>query len=271
VLLSQGTFDFSDCDAVASNMLHTANGTFRGHNFVWGQYNPSWLTQGNFTPSELKAIMETHISMVAKRYAGSFYCWDVVNEAITDNSSASASPLKDMDPWYPALGDSYIDDAFIAAHAADPHARLFYNDYGAEGASSVKAQRVLKMVSGMLGRGVPIHGVGLQMHVSVDYFPDPSDVAANMRALGALGLEVHITEMDVACKQCSASRLQKQAQIYGAMLSACLSVPACKSFETWGFTDLHTWLGTAAQPLPFDAAYAPKPAFQQLLAVLGNR
>ena len=59
------------------------------------------------------------------------------------------------------------------------------------------------------------------------------------------------------------------------MLQACLASPMCKSFETWGFTDLHTWLWSwnnpkhvDMQPLPFDVRYAPKPALGEMLAVL---
>ena len=83
---------------------------------------------------------------------------------------------------------------------------------------------------------------------------------------GALGILTHITEMDVQCSKCTAARLATQAQIYGAMLTACLSVPSCRSFETWGFTDKYSWLGSAVAPLPFDANFGGKPAFDQLLA-----
>ena len=134
--------------------------------------------------------------------------------------------------------------------------------------SSPKGQKVLGLVTGLLKRGVPIHGVGLQMHVSVNYYPDPAEVQKNMEALGALGILTHITEMDVQCSKCTAARLATQAQIYGAMLTACLSVPSCRSFETWGFTDKYSWLGSAVAPLPFDANFGGKPAFDQLLAVL---
>lgn len=262
---ARGQFDLSSCDAVAANMIDVA-GVFRGHNFVWGDYNPPWLLDGNFSAAELLSIMQGHISHVAGHYAGRFYCWDVVNEAVSDNDGGAV--LKPMPPWFPTMGASYIDEAFAAAHKADPHARLFYNDYGAEGASSPKAARVLQLVKGLLARGVPIHGVGLQSHFSVDSFPEPADVAANMRALGELGLEVQITEMDVRCDACTPARQALQARIYAGMLSACLNVSACTSFETWGFTDKYSWLGTSAAPLPFDATYAPKPAFDSILGVL---
>ena len=228
---------------------------------------------GNFSAEQLLGIMQAHIVAVGGRYAGRFYSWDVVNEAVSD---VDGPLLKPVAPWYPIMGASYIDEAFHAAAAADPHARLFYNDYGAEAASWRKAGRVLALVQGMLQRKVPIHGVGLQCHFSVDGAPDPGDVAANMRALGALGLEVQITEMDVACAApCTADRLAAQvrawryvyhvcrpctadcravqAHIYAGMLSACLNVSACTSFETWGFTDRYKCLAYRDMYLSYGA------------------
>lgn len=101
-----------------------------------------------------------------------------------------------------------------------------------------------------------LDGVGLQMHVSTSYFPPPKDVAANIARLGALGLDVHITEMDVKCEDgCGDTQLAQQAQIYANMLHACLNHTACRSFETWGFTDKYTWLGSDLKPLPFDDSF----------------
>ena len=59
------------------------------------------------------------------------------------------------------------------------------------------SQEVYELVQDLLQRGVPIHGIGLQMHVSIDQSPRPQDVLVNMDRLSELGLEVHITEMDV--------------------------------------------------------------------------
>ena len=109
------------------------------------------------------------------------------------------------------------------------------------------------------------------MHISVDGYPDPWAVAANIKRLGELGLEVHITEMDVSCKDCTPARLQLQAAVYGHMLEACLNNSGvCTNFETWGVTDKHSWLGSAVSPLLFDEAYAKKPAYYELLAVLAQ-
>ena len=84
--------------------------------------------------------------------------------------------------------------------------------------------------------------------------------------------------MDVRCQKCDASRLDLQASIYGHMLEACLNNSGvCKSFETWGFTDRHTWLSSFnnpnhedVAPLPFGLNYEKKPAYFELLAVLSK-
>lgn len=157
--------------------------------------------------------------------------------------------------------------------------------------AGTKSDKIYNMLKDMLAQGVPIDGVGLQMHVSVDSYPAPEDVSANIARLVALGLEVHITEMDVRCpwvsgQMCGMDRLNLQASIYGGMLEACLNNTAatapsgkggCKSLEMWGFTDLYTWIWEEKnpthlneQPLPYDMSYNPKPAYYQLLATLQN-
>ncbi len=114
------------------------------------------------------------------------------------------------------------------------------------------------------------------MHISVDAYPDPAQVSANIKRLGALGLEVHVTEMDVRCTPpCGPDRLALQADVYAAILGACLENANCKSFEFWGITDRHTWLWDFdnpkhldMQPLPWDIDYNPKPAYSAMLAAL---
>jgi len=187
----------------------------------------------------------------------------VVNEAIEDNGN-SASIFKTAPPWYPAI-QNYVNLTFQYARNASATQKLFYNDYGGEGAGT-KSDRIYNMVRGMKNGGIPIDGVGLQMHVSTSYYPSPTDVGNNIKRLTALGLEVHITEMDVACP--STSQYALQAQIYGNMLQTCLSVPGCKSFQSWGFTDKYTWLGTSQHPLPFNETYGWKPAANTILSTL---
>lgn len=264
--------------AAANGMVH------RLHNLAWGAYNPQWLSNPStpWTPSALNSSMTSHAAKLVQAFnptttSTPAFCTDTVNEAISDGNDPNVI-FKPVDPWYPTLPD-YVATQFYAARAADPtrgQMKLFYNEYGAEGAG-VKSDKVYNMAKGFLARGVPMDGVGLQMHLSVDGYPSPTDVSANMARLVALGLDVHVTEMDVKCSNCNSDRLAIQAKIYGDMLEACLNntkptAPngkgGCKSFETWGFTDRFTWVEPANVPLPFDFNYQPKPAFYEMLAVL---
>ncbi len=217
---------------------------------------------GTFTRTQLMAILKDHIFTVVSHYRGQVNVWDVVNEAVNDVGGILRDAI-----WYRDIGPDYIDWAFRWAHEANLQAHLFYNDYGAEGLGT-KSNAIYALVKGMLQRGVPIYGVGLQMHTSLLNAPNEQDVITNMRRLAALGLKVQITEMDVAIQgdtHSMAQRLTLQAQIYSNMLHTCLVVKACEAFVMWGFTDRYTWIPIATghpdAPLIFDTSYRPKPAY----------
>jgi endo-1,4-beta-xylanase len=250
-------FNFGQGDAIlAFGQQHQQ--IVRGHNLAWGAGNPGWLTNGNFNASALNSILQNHIKNVVSHYKGKLYCWDVVNEAVSD--SGPTNELK-HNVWYPAI-PNYIDLAHQWAREADPNVKLFYNDYSAEGMNS-KSNAIYNMVKSMKQRGIPIDGVGLQMHISTTGYPSPDDVKANIQRLGALGLEVHITEMDVAVSGSGADQEAQQAKVYSLILEACLSQPNCKNFEVWGFTDKHSWIAQKQGDI-FSANYVPKPAFNSL-------
>ncbi len=233
----------------------------RVHNLVWYTDLPAWLTTGTFTRDQLITILRNHIITEVTRYRGQVNIWDVVNEAVGDDGA-----LRDS-IWLRGIGPQYIDMAFQWAHQANSQARLFYNDYGGEGLGR-KSDAIYALVKGLLQRGIPVDGVGLQMHISLDRYPDPQDVLANMQRLTALGLEVQITEMDVKTQDDTrplAAKLAAEAQLYGEMLHTCLSATRCTAFVMWGFTDAHSWIpaytGHPDYPLVFDAQYRPKPAY----------
>jgi len=218
--------------------------------------------------------LKEHITTEMKHYAGRVFAWDVVNEALDENGRPKNSI------WYnqPGIGlagqgTAYIEQAFRWAHEADPNALLFYNEAEAEGLNR-KSDAVYAMVKDFKQRGVPIDGVGLQMHISQLEF-DPSPVAANIKRLTQLGMQVHITELDVSLLigpggQFQTDDLRRQAEIYRGVARACLQNPGCTAIQTWGFTDKYSWIGshshgTRGGALPFDRNYQPKPAYQALL------
>jgi endo-1,4-beta-xylanase len=269
----RGQYNFAQCDALLRSAISFGQ-KFRGHNLCWGEGNPNWLQNGAFSPTEKRAILQDHITTVVKRYNSTPICWDVVNEAVADSGSA----LYKNNVWYPDIPD-YVDFAFKTAKAANPTVKLYYNDYNiasATGFSQQKSDKVYNMIKSMKQRGIPIDGIGFQLHVDITYNLFPG-IIQNIQRYAALGLEVQFTELDVGCatygQTCSswdAQKEQTQASIYSSLLNVCSSQPACTNFETWGFTDKYSWLGANDHPLPFDANYNKKPAFNSLLQGLLN-
>jgi len=276
---NQGTFDFREGDEVVR--FAQAHGMkVRGHCLVWDHNNPEWLAKAHFTPEQLSRLLQEHISTEMKHYAGQVFAWDVVNEALDEDGKVKDSP------WFnqPGIGlaskgTAYIEQAFRWAREADPKALLFYNDNGGEGLGQ-KSDAIYAMLKNFKQRGVPIDGVGLQMHLEKLDF-DTAAVAANIARLTALGLQVHITELDVslpldAAGQVRNEDLQRQADIYRGVVRACLEHPGCTAIQTWGFTDKYSWIGSHSHgrrgaALPFDRAYRTKPAYVAMLSEIAGR
>ena len=261
---------YNFCPADQLLAFAQANGMkMRGHNLVWSQNNPSWLTGGNFSSAQAATILQDHINTVVGHYKGQLVDWDVVNEAL---SNSPPYGLDQTSYWYQQLGSGYLDTAFRLAHAADPNAKLFYNDYGGEGAGA-KSDAIYALVQGMIGRGVPINGVGLEMHLTLYGPPSEAAISANMARLGALGLEVHVSEMDVrlavdSSGNASPADLASQATLYQNVFAACQANSNCTAFLTWGVTDLHSWLNSSVYGagLLLDQQYNHKPAYNSISA-----
>ena len=264
-------YDFGPSDAIVQ-FAEAHDMKVRGHTLVWHEQLPGWIEAGSLGDEELAEALREHIGTVVGRYRGRIAAWDVVNEAIHyDPPHGLRHTL-----WYDASGPGYIDRVFRWAHEADRGAKLFYNDYGAEGMNR-KSDAVYQLVKGMVERGAPIHGVGLQMHVKLDDHPVPDEVASNVGRLAALGLEVHVTEADVQIHGHEGDReeaLAAQAGLYRAMLDVCLASDGCTAFVTWGVADCNSWIpshtGHPDEPLLFDADYRPKPAHAAMAGALAE-
>jgi endo-1,4-beta-xylanase len=257
----RGRFDFAQADALVE--FAEANGMqVNGHVLVWHQQLPDWLTQGNFDSGELKAILREHIRTLVTRYRGRAASWDVAAEAVDENGRLRETF------WSRGIGPDYLALAFRWAHEADPQAHLRYNDYGGEG-DGAKSDGIYDLMIELRRRGTPIHGVGLQMHASLKDAPRASEVRINMKRLAALGLETHISEMDVMLSlPASRADLRAQAALYRDMLQACLAVPQCRSFSTWGANDRYSWIPEffpgQGDALLFDKDNRAKPAYQSV-------
>jgi endo-1,4-beta-xylanase len=298
------TFDFHQADQLIDFAVRH-NMKVRGHTLVWHRQNPQWLTEGSYTPAELSKLLETHIKTVVGHYKGKIFAWDVANEAFDEGartgelrntiwSSITVESTQQDNPQ-PAIQGSklaaqnsqlqarsskldYLDQSFRWAHEADPQALLFYNEAEADEVNK-KSDAVYAMVRDFKREGVPIDGVGLQMHIEKP--PDIASISSNIARFTGLGIQVHITEMDVSLPvdangNATAADLQKQADIYRQIAEACLSHPGCNAIQTWGFTDKYSWIGshskkTRGAALPFDRNYRPKPAYGALRDALASR
>jgi endo-1,4-beta-xylanase len=278
---SQSSYSFGQADQLVA--FAEAHGMMvRGHNLCWGVSNPTWLTTfaATATPAAMSALLQNHITTVVTHYKGKVFAWDVVNEAVSDSATGVGTTMKDS-IWYnqPGIGLSgtgYVEQALRWAHAADPDALLFYNEYNIESPGK-KTQAVYNMLKDFVSRGVPIDGVGIQMHIAATGSPTTAGVIANIQQFASLGIDVHITEMDVklpvdANGIASAANLQAQATTYQRILTACLGNPRCTAFQTWGFSDAHSWIPSSfpgyGAGLPFDLNYQPKPAFYAMITAL---
>lgn len=260
---TRGVFDFGPADAIV-DFAEANDMAVHGHTLVWAQARidstPDWV-ETVADPTELRAVLDAHITTVVDHFEGRVTSWDVVNEPL----NLLGSGLYE-NHFHRVLGPGYIAEAFALAHAADPTADLMLNEVGAL-FFEPKFDALYGLVSDLVDQGVPIHGVGLQGHFLTPGFPVDRDVMADrISAFVDLGLFVEITELDVAIGGEGPEARARQRQRYYDVVSACVGVTGCRRITTWGFTDAHTWLdefiGPGTAPLPFDEEYARKPAYE---------
>jgi endo-1,4-beta-xylanase len=275
---ASAAYDFSPADQLVS-FAKQHDMTVRGHCFVWHQQVAGWVTTGianhTYGAVALHEILYDHILTVAGHYAGKVWAWDVVNEAFNYDGTLRSTI------WYDAPGigfagkrTAYIEQAFGWAHAADPAAKLFYNDYDAEEIND-KSNAIYAMAKDFKSRGVPLDGIGFQMHIKLP-FNDPKiliSFASNLKRFSDLGMEIHITELDIALDSADPTALAAQGTLYGKITEVCLQTPTCRILQTWGFTDKYSWIpryshGKQGWALPFDADYKKKPAYESMLEAL---
>ncbi|MFG3337721.1 endo-1,4-beta-xylanase [Streptomyces tendae] len=251
---SRGAFTFTSADRIVDH-AQSQGMDVRGHTLVWHSQLPSWVS--SLGASDLRTAMNDHINGLMSHYKGEIHSWDVVNEAFQDGGSGArrSSPFQDK------LGDGFIEEAFRTARAADPAAKLCYNDYNTDGVNA-KSNAVYDMVEDFKSRGVPIDCVGFQSHFNPNS-PVPSDYRQNLQRFADLGVDVQITELDI---EGSGSA---QAANYTKVVEACLAVSRCTGMTVWGVTDKYSWRSSGT-PLLFDGDYDEKPAYDAVLSALGG-
>jgi endo-1,4-beta-xylanase len=273
----ENTFTFSQADEFVS--FANANGIgVHGHTLIWhADYQvPAFMT--NYT-GDFAAMLQNHVQTIVTHFQGRVASWDVVNEALADEGQPAVENILRSTVFSQKMGHNFIDQAFINARAADAQVDLFYNDYNIE-AGGQKTANLLSLVDGMRSRGVPITGVGFQMHVTIDW-PSITAIESSMKAIAARGLKVKISELDVSMKSAYTSftpdAATRQQQRYHDIIAAYLrAVPASQraGITVWGVWDADSWInqpGSPDWPLLFDANFQPKPAYQGFRnALLGN-
>jgi endo-1,4-beta-xylanase len=260
---SNGTFNFGPGDQIVA-FAKAHNERVRGHNLVWHSQLPSWVS--SLPTNQVQSAMETHITTEVSHYKGQLYAWDVVNEPFNEDGSFRA------DAFFNAMGSGYIADALRTAHAADPNAKLYLNDFNIEG-ENAKSNAMFSLVQSLLSQGVPINGVGLESHFILGQVP--SSMLANMQRFAALGVDVAVTELDDRITlPASSANLQQQASDFSAVVKDCLQVSRCVGVTQWAVGDADSWIpgafsGQGAATM-FDQNYQPKPAFTAVQNSFGS-
>jgi endo-1,4-beta-xylanase len=261
VVQAGGGYRFDAPDRIASFCADHGLRLF-GHTLVWYAQKPAFFEQ--LDGAAFRQAFAAYVEAVVGRYRGRAAGWDVVNEQVTDDGAGWRDSL-----WSQALGPlEHMRFAYQLAHAADPAAVLFLNDYNLE-SDPKKRATFLRLAEALLKAGAPLTGLGTQTHVAADLAPGA--ITAAVRDLASLGLKVRISEMDVSLARArglvnSRAALQRrQGALYAEAAQALAALPGRQRFDFtfWGLEDSHSWLrreDPADEPLLFDDAGRPKPA-----------
>jgi len=281
----ENEYSWNDADSIAA-FARRNNMKLRGHTLCWHNQTPRWLftdstTGKQVTKEILLQRLKDHITAVVKRYKGTVYAWDVVNEVISDNPDEYFRNSL----FYQICGEEFVAKAFQYAHEADPGALLFYNDYNE--INAVKREKIFKLVKGLKDAGVPIHGVGLQGHWAVNE-PSEQQLDSTINRFAELGLKIQITELDISVYPkehnarerktddndtvFTAEKENRQIEMYKMCFRIFRKYKNVISGVTfWNISDRHSWLdnfpvrGRKDYPLLFDKDLKPKKAYWEVV------
>ncbi len=279
----EGVFNWVNADKIV-DFATKNNLKIRGHVLCWHEQAGDWIFVDNDGKNVSREVLldrlRTHIHTVVNRYKGKVYAWDVVNEAIDDNPNNLLRNSK----WKEIIGEDFVEKAFEYAHEADPNAKLFYNDYNS--VMPEKAARIYTLLKRLKEKNIPIHGVGLQGHWSI-FGPSREELESAIERYASLGLEIHITELDVSVYPWEKERRKKRPEESDEFTPQLQQEQADKyqmffevfrkyknhitSVTFWNATDRYTWLdyfpvhGRKNYPSLFDIEAKPKPAFWKVV------
>ncbi|MBT5292890.1 MAG: endo-1,4-beta-xylanase, partial [Cellvibrionales bacterium] len=223
----------------------------------------------------LDGFMKAYIHNYVGRYKGIVHGWDVVNEGLVTKGAG----YRTDSIWYQTMGKRYIEKAFQYTHEADPDAILFYNDFNTE-RDMQKFDTMMTMVEDFLKRGIPISGIGFQMHIRMD-IPN-TVIASTLERAAATGLQIHLSEVDIIFNTHDDSRgggienyktltndmklaQQKKYQELVQMYRDIVPKEQQYGITFWGFNDRDSWIRRFFKmndwPTIYDDDLKPKPAF----------
>ena len=249
----------------------------RGHCLAWHSQLPSWVSSDgkkndkNWTREEALEILKNHILKVVKHYKGKVAEWDVVNECLDDDQSIVRSntegyTLRKNSMWTQAVGEDFIDSAFVWAHQADPDAVLYLNDYGVEMSNKAKTAAFYNLAMRLKKSGIPIDGVGIQCHFSIGDV-DSVRLDGTIRRFAEAGLKCIITELDMGIPSTSSTNLEEQARHYRIITDILLNNDNCPTMVIWGLKDNNSWRDSS-NPLLYTASIGKKPAWYAVRSAL---
>ncbi|MBP3657540.1 MAG: endo-1,4-beta-xylanase [Clostridia bacterium] len=242
-----------------------ANGIkIHGHVFVWHQQTPEAFFHEGYSPAKplvsrevllgrLDSYIRETFAYLEENYPGVVVSYDVVNEAIDDNTGN----LRDS-KWLTIVGEDYIARAFeIARRHAPEGVKLYYNDYNT--AVLVKQAGIIRLLKSLIPEG-NIDGYGFQMHHDIG-FPSVMQIMDSLARVADTGLLLRVSELDVTVPDNSEESFEKQAKMYAGIMKALeLHKDQVVAVQVWGVTDDLSWRAPK-YPLLFDAQAQPKPAF----------
>lgn len=286
IIREKGRYHFEEADALIDFAVKN-NKRVHGHTLVWfNESAPRWLKEIRDSAT-LENNLREYIRVVGEHFRGKVKSWDVVNEVFDD--LAGDVRIADYNEKGAALlnlggvlGKDYAARMFQYAHQADPEALLFYNDYGQE-TNPGKLNHIIRMVKDFKARGIPIHGLGIQMHINID--TPESGIEKVIASFAATGLQVHISELDVSMNtgktkqfRPGAAQFLQQKQKYRFVVETYRRlVPASQQYgiTTWGVGDKDSWIPQFCNcsdfPLLFDQEYQPKPALEGYFEGVGTK
>lgn len=243
----------------------------KGHPLIWDEQTPGFVNSVKTKEDALEILVE-HITEIMTRYKGRIRIYDVVNEPFEEDGSMLDSF------WYRTCGTEYIDVAFRTAREIDPDAELILNEFNNEFAGHPKSDGMYEFVKGMVERGVPIDGIGIQMHIMAESYFNAEALRENIQRYADLGLTVSFTEIDIRIKNpVTEDKETQQVAAYRGLMEAALANENAKHFVVWGFADNRSWVPRAFSG--YGSAHLfesdveprnPKAAFNEIEAVLKN-